>query len=295
MPMQKTARKPAKRGGVVIENPATARSVSPVIRQHLPPPDWPHLHRALHDPILCVQQPGYRRDREASYQIDVPTTITADKTGDQAPLFLWMNYCKFRLIQTLRELEDRPLSTAACRILIRWQREASRVRDYLIRFNLPLVKRYATSKAYNRTYIDYEAEGRIGLIHAVDRFDAGRGTQFATYAVYAIFRAAHRVQYQETRQHQVPKQIARSGRWKGPLDNTAEARLDLRTLERLLESDSLLTGRVRKSMIRRFGLFGTKAETLSEASAVLGVSRETVRSDTRKGVDILRNAMLGTA
>lgn len=61
------------------------------------------------------------------------------------------------------------------------------LRDFLIRRHDGLVrhvvKEYADS---GEAFDDLMQVGRLGLIHAVDRFDADRGTQFATFAVPTI-------------------------------------------------------------------------------------------------------------
>ena len=61
------------------------------------------------------------------------------------------------------------------------------VRDQLIRDNLGLAKAIASKfLGLGEPLEDLEQEAIIGLIHAIDRFDAGRGAKFSTFAVPTI-------------------------------------------------------------------------------------------------------------
>jgi len=62
-----------------------------------------------------------------------------------------------------------------------------KLREYLIKRHEGLVRH--VGKAYQESAESYEdilSVGREGLINAVDRFDPGRGTKFATFAVPTI-------------------------------------------------------------------------------------------------------------
>jgi len=65
--------------------------------------------------------------------------------------------------------------------------ERSRFRDDLVRLHLPLVE-HCARRFQNRgePLDDLVQVGTIGLIKAVDRFDAGRGVEFSTYATPTI-------------------------------------------------------------------------------------------------------------
>ncbi|HSA51764.1 MAG TPA: RNA polymerase sigma factor SigF [Yinghuangia sp.] len=72
-------------------------------------------------------------------------------------------------------------------VLERGTSEHGRVRDQLIRQNLPLV-RYAANRFRHRNepHEDVVQVGTIGLIKAIDRFDPERGVQFPSYAMPTI-------------------------------------------------------------------------------------------------------------
>jgi len=61
--------------------------------------------------------------------------------------------------------------------------EQAQAREDLVRLHLPLVE-HLTRRFLNRGehYDDLLQVGTIGLIKAIDRFDAERGVEFSTYA-----------------------------------------------------------------------------------------------------------------
>jgi len=63
----------------------------------------------------------------------------------------------------------------------------SEIRDELVQLHLPLVEHLARRfRNRGEPYDDLVQVGTIGLIKAVDRFDAGRGVEFSTYATPTI-------------------------------------------------------------------------------------------------------------
>lgn len=61
------------------------------------------------------------------------------------------------------------------------------LRDYLIERHEGLVRHVARQYAHSgESYEDIVSVGHLGLVNAVDRFDAERGTKFATFAVPTI-------------------------------------------------------------------------------------------------------------
>lgn len=89
----------------------------------------------------------------------------------------------------LREIRRFPLLSAEEEeALARRYREGDRnARQVLINRNLRLVVNVA--KRYGEMglgLLDLVAEGNLGLMHAVDRFDPDRGCRFSTYATYWI-------------------------------------------------------------------------------------------------------------
>ena len=82
------------------------------------------------------------------------------------------------------------------------------LRDYLIKRHDGLVRH--VGKAYQESAESYEdilAVGREGLINAVDRFDPGHGTKFATFAVPTIRGEIQRYFRDQTWGIHVPRRI----------------------------------------------------------------------------------------
>ena len=86
--------------------------------------------------------------------------------------------------------------------------DSPQLRDYLIKRHEGLVRH--VGKAYQESAESYEdilAVGREGLINAVDRFDPGRGTKFATFAVPTIRGEIQRYFRDQTWGIHVPRRI----------------------------------------------------------------------------------------
>lgn len=86
--------------------------------------------------------------------------------------------------------------------------EHTRVRTALIEANLPLV-RYAAARfrSRNEPMEDVVQVGTIGLIHAIDRFDPGRGVQFPTFAMPTVVGEIKRYFRDNVRTVHVPRRL----------------------------------------------------------------------------------------
>ncbi len=85
-----------------------------------------------------------------------------------------------------------------------------RARKQVILANLRLVVHVA--RAYRERglpFLDLIEEGNLGLIHAVDRFDPGRGLRFSTYATLWIRQAILRGLAEQSRAVRIPVQMFR--------------------------------------------------------------------------------------
>ncbi|GAB2775205.1 RNA polymerase sigma factor SigF [Streptomyces sp. NPDC054796] len=86
--------------------------------------------------------------------------------------------------------------------------EHNRVRDALIEANLPLVRYVAARfRSRNEPMEDVVQVGTIGLINAIDRFDADRGVQFPTFAMPTIVGEIRRYFRDNVRTVHVPRRL----------------------------------------------------------------------------------------
>ena len=83
-----------------------------------------------------------------------------------------------------------------------------RVRTALIEANLPLVRYVAARfRSRNEPMEDVVQVGTIGLINAIDRFDADRGVQFPTFAMPTIIGEIRRYFRDNVRTVHVPRRL----------------------------------------------------------------------------------------
>jgi RNA polymerase primary sigma factor len=77
--------------------------------------------------------------------------------------------------------------------VLRWYRKAERIREQIAETNLALVLAMAKRTRMSEVdFADLVSEGNMALLRAVDKFDAGRGFKFSTYACRAILKAFSR-------------------------------------------------------------------------------------------------------
>lgn len=74
-------------------------------------------------------------------------------------------------------------------------REKKEAREFLILSNQRLVIAAAKNYATTDTLTDYINEANFGLFEAIDKFDVGKGTKFASYAMWFILRSINKYKY----------------------------------------------------------------------------------------------------
>jgi RNA polymerase sigma factor (sigma-70 family) len=108
----------------------------------------------------------------------------------------------------LREIGAHPLLTReqeqelAVRL---WRDHDAAAREQIILSNLRLV--VSIARDYGGRGVDLSdlvAEGNLGLLHAVDRFDPARGVRFGTYATWWVRRAIRRAVSSSARTVRIP-------------------------------------------------------------------------------------------
>lgn len=147
------------------------------------------------------------------------------------------------------------MTTAAGELLTAWcERRDVEARRLLIEQHLPLVRVLASRFVRHGEQLDDLAQiGAVGLIKAVDRFDASRGSSLVAYAVPTIVGEIRR----HLRDGAQPVRLPRDGRGQTPvravpLDLEAEAARDAAAERRLeLGEERILIARGLRKLARR--------------------------------------------
>lgn len=182
----------------------------------------------------------------------------------------------------------------------------SESRAKLISHNLRLVA-HIVRKHYpgNPATEDLISIGTIGLIKAVDSFDAKNGARFATYGAKCIqneilmyFRSRKKLQNEVSINDQID--IDKDG---NPLtymdiisvDESIADDIDMRMhTERLRELiERVLDKREREIIVLRYGLKGYQPRTQREVAEYLGISRSYVSRIEKKALEELKDAFGG--
>ncbi len=119
--------------------------------------------------------------------------LTAEQ---ERALFIQFNYCRFRVCLIRDELKDMACPEQDLDLvqeLLHWYRRAEAYRDQIAQTNLALVLAMAKrTRMSDLDFGDMVSEGNMALLRAIDKFDAGRGFKFSTYACRAILKAFSR-------------------------------------------------------------------------------------------------------
>ena len=170
-----------------------------------------------------------------------------------------------------------------------------------LRFVVSVARRY---RGRGVPLADLVNEGNIGLVHAADRFDPDRGVRFISYAHFWVRRAmVHAISRHDVRPlpgEPPPRPLSLDHVLPGAACALAELLPDERApepgagvvRERLRDAIEASLGdlppREREVVRRYFGLGSDYAQTLTEISVDLGVSRERVRQLKEQGLSRLR-------
>lgn len=214
--------------------------------------------------------------------------------ADEVALFRKMNYLKFRANRLRVRLDPERPDRAAIVEYDRLLAAEKRIRNRIARSNLRLVVSIARTFAdRDNPFDDLVSDGNLALLHAIAKFDYGRGFRFSTYATHAIRRAF----YRQVRQKQ--RRSSRVTIGSPDLLNEAQDRPSLRPaadqeyrqFQRLLEEmPERLDERERAILTARFGLDGDeKGLTLHRVAKKLGICKERVRQLQNRAIDKLRD------
>ena len=193
------------------------------------------------------------------------------------------------------------------RLAVASQEGVELAKKQMVEANLRLVVHLA--KEYRHTRVPFEdliAEGNLGLIEAVNRFDPDRGVRFVAYAAWWIRKyMLQAVQRQSNRQSQRGRRVLSFAEFmrdssdthvlEGVPDQSAEDPENV-ALERQLESALVsvlhrLPAREREILSAHFGLDGRPPRSLKEIGRSIDLTRERVRQIELRAFDRVRRLL----
>jgi RNA polymerase primary sigma factor len=221
-------------------------------------------------------------------------------TGAQEKvLFHQFNYARYRIWKLQQEVWATPArkpSPPQADDILKWHRVADRIREQIANTNLALVLAMAKRTRMSEVdFADLVSEGNMALLRAVDKFDAGRGYKFSTYACRAILKAFSRQGMKLSKYRQ---------RFPTDFDPKLERSNFLETKRNTFEKDAAEEVRrivkenraeltdVEKTVIEhRFGIESGDVEkpmTLEQVGQIIGVTKERVRQIQNKAMEKIR-------
>ncbi len=240
------------------------------------------------------------REFEADAALGRAPVLTA---AAERELFVWFNYCRFRVLRILKQFAGEQLTARAARDLIAWARVADAARSEIATANTALAMAMARRTRSNNVEVsDLVAEGNLALLRCVDKFDCSRGFKFSTYACRAILASFSRMSSKAVRYRtQFPAaydpKMERS-------DYLERRREQIETefvedLREILDDNAAELSNVEQRVLKfRFALGAEaddarKGKTLEQVGELLGVSKERVRQIQNQALGKLRALLDG--
>jgi RNA polymerase sigma factor (sigma-70 family) len=220
-------------------------------------------------------------------------------------IFTQYNYCRMRVCVLRDRLQDaREIDPDVAREMLDWFRKADALRHQIAHTNLALV--LAMAKRTRMSEVDFAdliSEGNMALLRAVDKFDAGRGFKFSTYACRAIIKAFSRQGIKLSKYRQLfptdfdPK-LERSNHAEQKRDeHEADCVSELKDI--VARNRAALTDIEKQVIEHRFAVNKPRVEgeddpkplTLEQVGKIIGVTKERVRQIQNKALVKLRDTM----
>lgn len=207
--------------------------------------------------------------------------------------FLKMNYLKYRASELRDSLSRSRPSVRKMKKIEEYLREADETKNLLVRRNLRLV--VSIARKFLRpgaNFFELVSDGNVALMRAIEKFDAGRGFKFSTYATWAIRRMLARSVPAEQRQLSrfrtgIEEPFAFAGHEEESL--YAQERVNEQQRDYLRKMLRNLDRRERDILSYRFGLKqGSEPQTLQQVGDELGVSKERIRQIEQRALRKLR-------
>ena len=265
--------------------------------------------KSIYDEAPAIQQPDttwyhpvmddYSGSRTRSVKSSQQVILTA---AEERVLFHQFNYARHRVRLLQDEIwsnADKQPTPEQAQDILGWHRRADRIREQIAETNLALVLAMAKRTRMSEVdFADLVSEGNMALLRAVDKFDAGRGYKFSTYACRAILKAFSRQGMKLSKYRQ---------RFPTDFDPKLEKSNFLETKRATFEKDAAeevrtivmdnradLTEGERTVIEHRFGLENSNAEkpmTLEQVGQIIGVTKERVRQIQNKAMEKIRREL----
>jgi RNA polymerase primary sigma factor len=215
---------------------------------------------------------------------------------EEEMLFLRYNYTRYRLADLVTKQLSRATLGRAKQMIV-WYERAMETRADLIRANLALVLAMAKrTRIPNVDFSEVVSEGNMALLRAVEKFDAGRGFKFSTYACRAILKSFNRMATKTGQYHRrfpaeydpaMEKSDYDIKRHEFQQADTIETVRDVLMLNR-----AKLTDVERTVVMERFAMNPAERRmTLAEVGKIVGLTNERVRQIQGCALSKLRRAM----
>lgn len=255
-------------------------------------PDIQKPDTSWYHPVMDDLSPGKHRTVKSTQQVIL--------TGaEEKVLFHQFNYARFRVAELQNVVwqsdERKPTAEQADEIL-RWYRRSEVIREQIAETNLALVLAMAKRTRMSEVdFADLVSEGNMALLRAVDKFDAGRGYKFSTYACRAILKAFSRQgmklsKYRQRFPTDFDPKLERSNFLETKrAEFEKDAADEVRRI--VLENRADLTDVERTVIEHRFGLEsgeGEKPMTLEQVGQIIGVTKERVRQIQNKAMEKIK-------
>lgn len=219
--------------------------------------------------------------------------------AEEKVLFHQFNYARYRIWKLQQEVWASPTrkpTPEQAEEILKWYRIADQIREQIAETNLALVLAMAKRTRMSEVdFADLVSEGNMALLRAVDKFDAGRGYKFSTYACRAILKAFSRQgmklsKYRQRFPTDFDPKLERSN-FLETKRSTFEKDAAEEVKRIVLENRADLTDVERTVIEHRFGLEaddGEKPMTLEQVGQIIGVTKERVRQIQNKAMEKIR-------
>jgi RNA polymerase primary sigma factor len=306
--------------------PPRAKMPAVAVLEKLTPEDRVVLRQILSETLECVFDPAFRRataeqalltalpdewqappgvggNDDSGMDLLAPPRHKVLTADEERQLFLRYNYCRYRLMLIVRRHRGERLGMRASRAALHWAREALQTRNAIVRLNTSLVMAMARRTRTSGVELsDLISEGNLALLRCVDKFDCLRGFKFSTYACRAIMSGFSRLSAKAARHRsQFPAPFDATLERSDYLEKKRDEDVNecVRGLKLILAHNSADLSSVEQRVLSvRFALDApestegrSRAPTLEQVGALLGVSKERVRQIQNRAMKKLRTVI----